>query len=216
MSERVDTIQFSGHAGVIDCALDWPAGEPKGWALLLHPHPLHGGARNNKVVTTLSRSATQHGLLAVRPDFRGVGKSAGQFDSSRGETADMLALIEQFPSQFPQWDSGPSMLAGFSFGTAVAAQVYASLQDAQAPLPGAFILTGTAVNRFRFRDVNPPADTLLVHGETDDVVPLSEGMDFAREHQLPMVVLPDAGHFFHGKLIQLRELVSRHLAGLGT
>jgi hypothetical protein len=108
------------------------------------------------------------------------------------------------------------MLAGFSFGTAVAAQVYASLQEAQAPLPGAFILTGTAVNRFRFRDVSPPADTLLVHGETDDVVPLSEGMDFAREHQLPMVVLPEAGHFFHGKLIQLRELVSRHLAGLGT
>ncbi len=216
MSERVDTIQFSGQAGVIDCALDWPAGEPRGWALLLHPHPLHGGARNNKVVTTLSRSATQYGLLAVRPDFRGVGQSAGEFDNSRGETADMLALIEQFPSHFPQWSSGPAMLAGFSFGTAVAAQVYASLKEAQAPLPSAFVLAGTAVNRFRFQDVSPPADTLLVHGETDDVVPLSEGMDFAREHQLPMVVLPEAGHFFHGKLIQLRELVSRHLAALGT
>lgn len=216
MSERVDTIQFSGAAGVIDCALDWPAAEPRGWALILHPHPLHGGARDNKVVTTLSRCATQQGLLAVRPNFRGVGLSAGEFDRSRGETADMLQLIEQFGARFPQWTGGPWLLAGFSFGTAVAAQVHVSLREAGAPLPQALVLTGTAVNRFRFRQVQPAADTLLVHGELDDVVPLAEGMEFAREHQLPMVVLPEAGHFFHGKLIQLRDVVNRHLASLGT
>ncbi|WP_341668025.1 alpha/beta hydrolase [Alcaligenes sp. SDU_A2] len=216
MSERLDTIQFSGAAGVIDCALDWPIDTPRGWALILHPHPLHGGARDNKVVTTLSRCATQQGLLVVRPDFRGVGLSAGQFDQSRGETVDMLALIEQFSNRFAQWPDGPWLVAGFSFGTSVAAQVHAELADAGAASPRALVLAGTAVNRFRFRQVQPPADTLLVHGELDDVVPLSEGMEFAREHQLPMVVLPQAGHFFHGKLIQLRELVSRHLAGLGT
>ncbi len=216
MSERVDTIQFSGAAGVIDCALDWPADEPRGWALVLHPHPLHGGARDNKVVTTLSRCAVQQGLLVVRPNFRGVGRSDGEFDQSRGETADMLQLIEQFHAQFPQWAGGPWLLAGFSFGTAVAAQVHAALAEVGDAVPQALVLAGTAVNRFRFRAVQPPADTLLVHGELDDVVPLVEGMEFAREHQLPMVVLPEAGHFFHGKLIQLREVVSRHLAAIAA
>ncbi|NLJ62519.1 MAG: alpha/beta hydrolase, partial [Alcaligenaceae bacterium] len=99
--ERMQTIQFQGQAGSIDCALDWPnTSTPSGWALILHPHPLHGGARNNKVVTTMSRAATQLGLVAVRPDFRGVGKSDGQFDQGQGETWDMLAVVEQFQSQF--------------------------------------------------------------------------------------------------------------------
>src|SRR5690606_27091905 len=159
MSERVDTIQFSGAAGVIDCALDWPAAEPRGWALILHPHPLHGGARDNKVVTTLSRCATQQGLLAVRPNFRGVGLSAGEFDRSRGETDATLQSPEQIGARWPRWTGGPRLLAGFSHGTAVAAQAPASLREAGAPLPQALVLTGTAVNHFRSRQAQPAADT---------------------------------------------------------
>ena len=209
MSARTEHTTFTGLAGDIDCALDWPSDTPRGWALILQPHPLHGGARDNKVVTTISRSCVQHGLLAVRPNFRGVGASNGQFDNAKGETADMLELVKQFEQRYPEIASGPWVLGGFSFGTAVAAQLYSSLTGSR---PQALILTGTAAQRFTFLDIALPDDTLLIHGETDEVVPLDEAMDFARQHELPMVVIPDASHFFHGKLLTLRQLVQQRLA----
>ena len=217
MRERIKTIQFQGEAGTIDCALDWPdEGQAlQGWALILHPHPLHGGARDNKVVTTMSRAAVQQGLLAVRPNFRGVGLSAGQFDKAVGETADMLALVEQFTQQYTDLAQAKWALAGFSFGTAVAAQLYSALREQQRALPQALILAGPAVERFRFRELSLPEDTLLIHGEADEVVPLSEAMDFARAQGLPITLLPDSSHFFHGRLLTLRQLVAQRLATLG-
>jgi len=212
MSARTEEIAFDGPAGRIDCALDWPDGPVRGWALVLHPHPLHGGARDNKVVTTIARACLQHGLLALRPDFRGVGKSEGRFDNAVGETADMHELAAQFGQRYPEAAAGTWVVGGFSFGTAVAAQLYSGLDPAQRPQ--ALILAGTAVQRFRFRDIALPDDTLLVHGESDDVVPLAEAMDFARGQDLPMVVVPDASHFFHGKLVPLRKLVQQRLAAL--
>ena len=213
MRERMKTIQFQGQAGVIDCALDWPDEEQvvKGWALILHPHPLHGGARDNKVVTTMARAAVQQGLLVVRPNFRGVGASAGELDKAVGETADMLALVEQFTQQFAQLAQGAWALAGFSFGTAVAAQLYSSLHEQGSVLPKVLVLAGPAVERFRFRELHLPEDTFLVHGEADEVVPLAEAMDFARAQGLPLTVLPDTSHFFHGRLLDLRQLVSQRL-----
>lgn len=208
MSARTETTTFKGLAGDIDCALDWPETTPKGWALVLHPHPLHGGARDNKVVTTIARSCVQHGLLAVRPNFRGVGASAGEFDHANGETDDMLELIKQFEQRYPEIAAGPWVLGGFSFGTAVAARLYDALSDSP---PEALILTGTAAHRFSTGTLDLPEDALLIHGETDDVVPLDEAMQFARQHQLPMVVIPDASHFFHGKLLTLRRLVGQRL-----
>lgn len=217
MSARTETQAFTGEAGRIDCAIDWPADAPRGWALVLHPHSLQGGARDNKVVTTISRACVQHGLVAVRPDFRGVGQSEGQFDKARGETRDMLALVTQMRERYPDLATAPWVLAGFSFGTAVAAQTYASLADAgDATLPSALILMGAAVQRFQERDIDVPADTLMVHGEVDEVVPLSETLDWARSRDVPVVVVPDASHFFHGKLLVLRTLVQAKLkAALG-
>lgn len=211
MSARTEHTLFDGPAGDIDCAIDWPDGTPTGWALVLHPHPLHGGARNNKVVTTIARSCVQHGLVALRPNFRGVGASNGEFDNAKGETDDMLALVEQFAQRHPEVAAGPWALGGFSFGTAVAAQLYPSLQGHP---PQAVILAGTAAQRFAFRDITLPDDTLLIHGETDEVVPLDEALGFARQHELPMVVVPDASHFFHGKLLVLRRLVQQRLSVL--
>lgn len=208
MSSRTEHITFKGPAGVIDCVLDWPDEAARGWALVLHPHPLHGGTRDNKVVTTIARACTRHGLLTVRPNFRGVGKSEGEFDRAEGETADMQALVEQLEQLHPDITAGPWVVAGFSFGSAVAAQ----LQSAVARKPQAVILAGTAVQRFRFMELDMPKDALLVHGEKDDVVPLAEAMDFARQFQLPILVLPDAEHFFHGRLVELRSIVERHLA----
>lgn len=210
--ERKQTIQFQGQLGVVDCAIDWPSDNQPivGWALILHPHPLHGGARNNKVVTTMSRAATQLGLVAVRPDFRGVGLSVGSFDHSRGETADMVAVVEQFQAEFPDIAQKHFLLGGFSFGTSVAAQLYSQLETAGRRTPQALVLAGCAVERFRFVEtLQVPSWTYLVHGECDEVVPLSEAMDFAQMHQLAVSVIPQAGHFFHGKLIGLRELVTQ-------
>ncbi len=214
MVVRAEKVVFEGEVGDIDCALDWPEGEPRGWALVLHPHPLHGGARDNKVVTTIARACTIHGLVAVRPNFRGVGSSAGEFDQARGETADMRALVEQFRQAYPDAAAGKWALAGFSFGTSVAAQLYGLQQQAGDVLPDAVLLAGSAVKRFQFRDIAIPEDTWLVHGEHDEVVPLAEAMDFAREHALPMIVVPEGGHFFHGKLLVLRQLVQQRLASL--
>jgi len=202
---------YTGTAGVIDCALDWPDvalyAQPRGWALVLHPHPLHGGTRENKVVTTLARVCAAQGLVAVRPNFRGVGKSAGAFDAARGETDDMQALVAQFGERHPDVTAGRWVLAGFSFGTAVAAQLYAALEESHARLPDHLILAGSAVGRFQHRAVRLPSDALLVHGGRDEVVPLSETLDWAAEQPVTVTVIPGASHFFHGDLITLRELV---------
>ena len=208
MAVRTEIVGFEGAAGRIDCALDWPEGAPRGWALVLHPHSLQGGARDNKVVTTMARACLQHGLAALRPDFRGVGASAGAFDKSIGETQDMLALVAQFRERYPELAAGPWVLGGFSFGTSVAAGLHAALAAAgDARLPVALILAGGAVQRFQPADIPAPPHTLMVHGEQDEVVPCSETMDWARARNLPVVVIPDASHFFHGKLLVLRQLV---------
>ncbi len=215
MASHIENRVFQGLAGDIDCLVESPGGAARGWALVLHPHPLHGGARENKVVTTIARACLDHGLVTVRPNFRGVGKSAGSFDSGVGETADMRALVSQFAQAWPDAAAGQWVLAGFSFGTAVGAQLYSLLREQGARTPDALILLGTAVARFRFREVAVPDDTLLVHGERDEVVPLAEVLDFARPGSLPVVVVPDASHFFHGKLVVLKRLVAQRLAALG-
>ena len=214
MQVRTEILNFDGEAGTIECAVDRPMGDIRGWALVLHPHPLHGGTRDNKVVTTIGRACAEHGLVTLRPNFRGVGESAGEFDQARGEMADMLALVEQFQQREPEAASGQWVLAGFSFGTSVAAQLYSELAAQSLRTPERLILAGPAVDRFRHRDVAVPDDTLLIHGEADEVVPLSEAMDFARTHGLPMVVMPDASHFFHGRLLVLRSLVQQSLRSL--
>ncbi|RTZ45653.1 alpha/beta hydrolase [Candidimonas sp. SYP-B2681] len=214
MLARTEKISFDGLAGAIDCALDLPMEPARGWALVLHPHPLHGGARDNKIVTTIARACVQHGLIAVRPNFRGVGVSAGEFDRAVGETADMKELVRQFESAYPEAAAGKWVLAGFSFGTSVAAQLYSEVLEQSGKLPDALLLAGSAVNRFKFRDITVPDDTFLVHGEADEVVPLSEAMEFARSRSLPVVVVPDASHFFHGKLITLRQLIQQRLASV--
>lgn len=211
---RTETVVFQGNAGTIDCALDFPDGQAQGWALVLHPHPLHGGARENKIVTTIARVCQQHGLAVLRPNFRGVGLSEGSFDNAVGETADMRLLVQQFSQQYPNLVQGKWVLAGFSFGTSVAAQLHSVLHEEGRRLPDLQMLFGSAVNRFLFRDLVVPPDTFLVHGEDDEVVPLEEAMQYARQWQLPMVVVPQASHFFHGKLVLLKQLLQMRLASL--
>ncbi len=214
MPAHTETTTFDGLAGVIDCALDWPDGAPTGWALILHPNPSQGGTRDNKVVTTLARACVQQGLLAIRPNFRGIGTSGGTFDHGKGELQDMAALVEQFRVRYPEIAAKPWVLGGFSFGTSIGVQLYAQWERLQKNLPNIVILTGSAALRFRHSDAKAPEDALVIHGENDEVVPLSEVMEWARPIGMPVVVIPEAGHFFHGKLLVLRQLVQTRLKAL--
>ena len=214
MPAHTETTTFDGLAGVIDCALDWPDGAPNGWALILHPNPSQGGTRDNKVVTTLARACVQQGLLAIRPNFRGIGTSGGTFDHGKGELQDMAALVEQFRVRYSDISAKPWVLGGFSFGTSIGVQLYAQWENLQKNLPNIVILTGSAALRFRHNKAKAPEDALVIHGEDDEVVPLSEVMEWARPIGMPVVVIPDAGHFFHGKLLVLRQLVQTRLKAL--
>jgi alpha/beta superfamily hydrolase len=214
MPAHTENTSFDGLAGLIDCAIDWPEGEPTGWALILHPNPSQGGTRDNKVVTTLSRACVQQGLVSLRPNFRGIGASGGHFDHGKGELLDMAALVEQFRARYPEIAAKPWVLGGFSFGTSIGVQLYAQWDKLGKNMPKIVILTGSAALRFRHSEAKAPEDALVIHGELDEVVPLSEVMEWARPLGMPVVVIPEAGHFFHGKLLVLRQLVQTRLKAL--
>ena len=200
---------LTGPAGAVEVLRDEPALPegvlPRGVAVIAHPHPLFGGTMENKVVQTVARGFVQCGWSAVRFNFRGVGGSAGVHDEGRGETADLLAVIGQCVP------TGPLALAGFSFGSFVVSRAVAALQGAR-PIER-IVLVGTAASRFDVAEL--PVDlrgaTLVIHGEQDDTVPLIDVLDWARPQNLPVTVIPGAGHFFHGQLPLLRSLVTRHL-----
>jgi uncharacterized protein len=168
-------------------------------AVLCHPHPQHGGTMDNKVVQTLARAFAQLHYTAVRFNFRGVGASSGRWDEGRGEVDDALAVVSAFR------DAGAFLvLGGFSFGGFIAAKVAEQLAAAATPAER-LVLIAPAASRFELPPV--PADTLVIHGEADDVVPLAAVFDWARPTSLPVTVIPGAGHFFHGQLSLLKSLV---------
>jgi len=197
---------LQGPAGTLEALLDIPAGTPRGCAVIAHPHPLFGGTMHNKVVQTLARAFVQCGWSAVRFNFRGVEGSAGIYDEGRGETQDLLAVIEQLAP------TGPLALAGFSFGAFVTSHAAAAVVTA-GRLPEKLVLVGTAASRFDVAPLDPALHdrTLLVHGEQDETVPLSSVLDWARPQHLPVMVIPGVEHFFHGQLPLLKSLVVRHL-----
>ena len=189
-----------GPAGAIEVAIDLPAGgaTPLGTALICHPNPTQGGTMDNKVVQTLARAFIQLGWRAVRFNFRGIGKSEGAWDEGRGEVDDALAVLK---AEVPPGE--PLILAGFSFGGFVASRAAQQLPEPARRL----VLVGPATSRFDTAAV--PADTVVIHGEVDDVVPLSSVLDWARPQSLPVTVVPGVGHFFHGQLPLLKSLVVR-------
>lgn len=155
---------------------------------------------DNKVVQTLARAFVELGLRTVRFNFRGIGKSEGGWDEGRGEIDDALAVLQALR------EPGESLvLAGFSFGGYVASQAALRLPEEQRAQR--LVLVGPATSRFDTAAV--PADTLVIHGEQDDVVPLSSVLDWARPQSLPITVVPGVGHFFHGQLPLLKSIVLR-------
>jgi alpha/beta superfamily hydrolase len=196
--------EIAGPAGPLAVAVDSRTDVPqRGVAVLCHPHPLHGGTMDNKVVQTVARALVQRGWRSVRFNFRGVGTSGGAWDEGRGEVDDALAVIaaHRVPGE-------PLVLGGFSFGAYVAASAAARLAPGEQP--HGLVLVGPATSNFTVPAV--PPETLVIHGEADEVVPLAATLDWARPQALPVVVVPGVGHFFHGQLNVLKSLVLRHFA----
>lgn len=200
MNAQTQRLLIAGAVGDLECAIDEPAAALRGVAVVCHPNPVQGGTLDNKVAQTIARAFVQLGYRTVRFNFRGVGKSQGSWDEGRGEIDDALAVIAAHRAAHL-----PLALAGFSFGGYVASQ--AALRLTAEASAERLLLVGPATSRFDTATV--PADTLVIHGEADDVVPLASVLDWARPQSLPVVVVPGVGHFFHGQLPLLRNLIVR-------
>ncbi|HEY1130606.1 MAG TPA: alpha/beta fold hydrolase [Roseateles sp.] len=200
MNAQTEKRLVPGPAGQIEVAIDLPSdgATPAGMALICHPNPTQGGTMDNKVVQTLARAFIHLGWRAVRFNFRGIGKSDGAWDEGRGEVDDALAVLAALRAP-----GEALILSGFSFGGYVASRAATALAEPAQRL----VLVGPATSRFDTASV--PADTVVIHGEVDDVVPLSAVLDWARPQSLPVTVVPGVGHFFHGQLPLLKSLVVR-------
>jgi uncharacterized protein len=194
----LERFAVDGPAGPLEVVCNAPEAPLQGIALVAHPHPQQGGTLDNKVVQTLAKTFFALGYAAVRFNFRGVGASAGSFAEGIGETDDALAVLAHAREKFGP--SLPVVLGGFSFGSFVQTRVAKSV-DAQR-----LVLVGPAVRRFAVEHV--PADTIVVHGEEDDIVPLADVFAWARPQQLAIIVFPGCGHFFHGRLLQLQQVIT--------
>jgi alpha/beta superfamily hydrolase len=207
MNSQTQKITLQGEVGAIEALRDEPEGASRGVAIVAHPHPLFGGTMDNKVVQTLARALVQCGWTVVRFNFRGVGASAGAHDAGAGEARDFVRVVAQVAPQ------GALAIAGFSFGSFVASHALAELQLQRDIHKVVFV--GTAAQRFTVAPIAEALQdkTLVVHGEQDDTVSLASVMDWARPQSLPVTVVPGGGHFFHGQLPLLKNLVVRHLQG---
>ena len=204
MNKNSEKFMLPGGAGQMEGLIDMPAGDaaPRGIALVAHPHPLYGGTMDNKVAVTLMRTFVGLGYVVARINFRGVGASEGVHDRGHGETDDMGLLYQHMTGKFPGL---PVALSGFSFGTYVQSQLAKRLAEAGTPAER-LVLVGAAAKKWELAEV--PADTILIHGENDDTIPVQDVFDWARPQDIPVLVIPGADHFFHRKLGHIKTWVS--------
>ena len=204
---RQETLTVAGPVGPLEALLETPAdAPPNGIAVVCHPHPMHGGTMQNKVAHTLARAFTNSGLAALRFNFRGVGDSAGTFDEGRGEVEDVLAALAAARSRFT---NRPVWLAGFSFGAAV------SVLAAGIDEPSGLVSVAPAAKRFSARlPRQPSCPWLIVHAESDELIPIDESLDWVNSLQAgpELIVFPEASHFFHGRLVELRKTTEAFVA----
>jgi alpha/beta superfamily hydrolase len=210
---------IAGPAGKLEAVLAEPGlARPRGVAVIAHPHPLYGGTMNHKVVHTLFKTLRELGFIAVKFNYRGVEKSEGRRhatgDSGENETEDVLAVVETIREKYKSSFDGcpPLVLAGFSFGGAIQAWIAPRLQ------PRILIMVAPPVERMGIPPlISSPAqqgieivpEILIIQGDHDDVVPLKGVLDWAAPQELPVMVIPGAEHFFHGRLHILKRIIRR-------
>ena len=198
---------LDGPAGQIE-AIVTRAEDPSALAVICHPNPVQGGTMQNKVVHTLMRAARDCGASTVRFNFRGVGRSGGEHTGGAGEVDDCLAVIDwarqHIGQQLPLW------LMGFSFGGYVAAAAACRLTA----WPARLMLVAPSVVKQDFEELVPfPGGAVVIMGEADEVVP-PEAVYGLLEGQagVEMVRFAETGHFFHGRLTELKDAVQARLS----
>ncbi len=191
---------ITGPSGGLEVQINCPEAVRSGMvAIICHPHPLHGGTMNNKVVTTVARCFRQLNILNIRFNYRGVGQSEGSFAHAEGETEDLIAVIRWIQKSHPDIKL---FLAGFSFGAYVAYRAVGQVDCVQ------LISIAPAVNHYDFQVLPlPNCPWILIQGEQDELVPSEEVYQWLDGLSLSPSVLrfAEADHFFHGKLIELRD-----------
>jgi alpha/beta superfamily hydrolase len=213
MLRASETVLVDGPAGPLQTLIDEPE-TLQGLALVAHPHPLLGGANSNKIVYTLAHCLRDLGYLALRPNFRGVGKSAGAHDHGAGETEDLLVVLDYAKERWDASHTLPILLAGYSFGAFVQTRVAKRLAEIGRPAEQLILVAiaaGQVEGNRHYQPEPVPRDSLLIHGGRDTTVPLANVLAFAEPLDLPVTVIPGADHFFHGRLPMVREIVERHL-----
>ncbi|WMW81184.1 alpha/beta hydrolase [Undibacterium cyanobacteriorum] len=206
MNVQTKNFLIPGPVGQLQCAVNSPDAElfpqARGLALVAHPHPLFGGTMDNKVAQTLARTFVSLGYVTVRMNFRGVGQSEGVHDAGIGETDDMEVLLKHMRQEYPNL---PLVLSGFSFGTYVQSRLNQRLSAAGIAVER-LVLVGAAAGKWPMPDI--PADTILIHGELDDTIPLQAVFEWLRPQDIPVVVIPGADHFFHKRLPHIKKIIS--------
>jgi uncharacterized protein len=200
MSAKLEHVSIAGQAGALEAIVEDPGVQGPSYGVICHPHPLYGGTMDNKVVTTVARALQETGIPTLRFNFRGVGASAGEFDQGVGETADADA-VAAWGAQ--RWAGRSLVIAGFSFGG------YVALRLAQQRLPRYLITIAPAVQGFASSTPVPDCPWLVVQGDADELVDPSAVIDWVNtlDPRPRLVVLPGVGHFFHGRLRELRDAV---------
>jgi uncharacterized protein len=195
-------LAVEGPAGALEALIDNDAGTAASFAVVCHPHPLHGGTMDNKVVWSVAKALQGLGLPTLRFNFRGVGASAGTYDNGVGEALDAQAVADWGQARWP----GKTLIAaGFSFGGAMAMRLAIARSAAR------LITISPAVGHFPLPDARvPECPWLIVQGDADDVVEPQVVTEFAAGLKRPphLVMLAGAGHFFHGRLQELRAAVT--------
>jgi hypothetical protein len=174
---------------------------PSSYALICHPHPLYGGTMHNKVVYMIASTFQRLGVGTVRFNFRGVGKSEGKFDHGEGEIEDLYAVVEWLEKK---WAPTELWLAGFSYGSYVALRGHRQVGATR------LLLIAPSVERFKTKELSlSTLPTLVIQGDRDEIVSPQAVSQWlaAQAHQPQLVIIPEADHFFHRKLPQLRDAI---------
>jgi len=232
MNSGTKLMNINGIVGQIEMSIDLPnelKNNPdfvvRGLALVAHPHPLKGGTKDNKVVQTIARAFNHLGYVSVRPNFRGVGATEGTHNDGVGEMEDLLLVTDwmRAPSSWMHFEGTkhqswigsanalPLVVSGFSFGSFVGTHLVQRLADLGRPAER-LVMVGSAAGKWALAPV--PADTILIHGEVDETIPLIDVLDWARPQELTVQVVPGAEHFFHRKLHCIRSIIAGAWLGM--
>jgi alpha/beta superfamily hydrolase len=194
--------EIPGPAGVLESLLDLPEGDPRAVAVFGHPHPLHGGTMHTKGVYQAAKGMTRIGVAALRFNFRGVGRSAGTFDSGPGEREDFRAAIDFAAQRYPGL---PIWAAGMSFGSWIA--MTAGAGDDRVSV---LLAIAPPVDRYDFEAIKAcTKPKFLIHGESDELISIKDVRKFYAQIPEPkeLVTIEDAGHLFEGKTGMVGEAV---------